>query len=59
MCFEGIAKCFENLEYVKSPNEGIVDFALGVFSMMGNVTKPTHLMHVVHMGGLDQTIRSK
>jgi hypothetical protein len=50
MCFEGIAKCFENLEYVKSPNEGIVDFALGVFFVMGNITKPTHLMHVVHMG---------
>jgi hypothetical protein len=59
ICFEGIAKCFENLEYVKPLNEGIVSSTLGVFSMMRNIAKPTHLLHVVHMGGLDQTIRLK
>ncbi len=62
MCSKGIAECFEsfeNLEYVKPPNEGIVGSALGVFSMMGNIAKSTHLMHVVHMGGLDQTIKPK
>jgi hypothetical protein len=59
MCSEGIVECFENVEYVKPPNEGIVGSTLGVFSMMGNIAKSTHLMHVVHMGGLDQTIRPK
>jgi hypothetical protein len=57
---EGIAKSFENLEYVKPPNEGIVGFALRMFSTMGGggggIAKPTHLMYVVHMGGLDQII---
>ncbi len=34
MCSEGIAKSFENLEYVKPPNEGIVGFSR-VFSTIG------------------------
>jgi hypothetical protein len=50
MYFEGIAKSFENLEYVKSPGEGFVGSILGMFSMMGGIAKPIHLMHVVHMG---------
>ncbi len=50
MYFEGIAKSFENLEYVKSPGEGIVGSILGMFSTMGGIAKPIHLMHVVHMG---------
>jgi hypothetical protein len=55
MCSKNIAKSFENLKYVKPPNYGITSLASGVFSTMGNIAKPTHLMHVVHMG-LDQTI---
>jgi hypothetical protein len=47
LCSKGIAECFENLEYVKPPNEGIVGSTLGVFSMMRNIPKLTHLMHVV------------
>jgi hypothetical protein len=50
MYFEGIAKSFENLEYVKSPSKSIASSILGMFSMMGGIAKPIHLMHVVHMG---------
>jgi hypothetical protein len=53
MYFDGIAKSFENLEYVKPPNESIAGSTLGMFSTMGGIAKPIHLMHVVHMGGLD------
>ncbi len=56
MCFEGIAKSVENLEYVKPPNQGIASFARECFPRWGGIAKPTHLMHVVHMGGLDKTI---
>jgi len=59
MCYKGIIKAFENLKYVKPPNESIASFVSGVFSMMGGIAKPTHFMHVVHMGGLDQTIGPK
>jgi hypothetical protein len=59
MYYEGIAKSFENLEYVKPPNYGTTSSALEVFSMMGVIAKSTHLMYVVHMGGLDQTIGSR
>jgi hypothetical protein len=38
MCSKGIAKSFENLEYVKPPNESIVG-SLGMFSMMGGYCK--------------------
>ncbi len=55
MCSKNIAKSFENLDYVKSPNEGIVGSS-GVFSTMGGIAKPTHLTHVVDIRGLDQTI---
>ncbi len=59
MCSESIAKSFENLKYVKPPNEGIPSSSR-MFSMMGGggggIAKLTHLMHVVHIGGLDQTI---
>jgi len=44
------------------PHEGITSFTLGVFFTMeggGSIGRPTHLMHVVHMGGLDQTIGFK
>jgi hypothetical protein len=41
-------KIFENLEYVKAPNEGIIGSTSGMFSMMGGIAKLTHLMHVVH-----------
>jgi hypothetical protein len=60
MCLKGIAKSFENLKYVKPPNEGITGFSR-MFSMMGGggIAKPTHLMHVVHIGGLDQTIEPR
>ncbi len=51
MCSKGIVESFEILEYVKPFNEGIVGFVLGVFSTMGGIAKPTHLMHVVHIGG--------
>jgi hypothetical protein len=44
---------------VKPPNEGIPSSSR-MFSMMGGggggIAKLTHLMHVVHIGGLDQTI---
>jgi hypothetical protein len=56
MCSKGITEPFENLKYVKPPNEGIASFVSGMFSTMGGIAKPTHFMHVVHMGGLDQTI---
>jgi len=39
MCSEGIAKSFENLKYVKPPNEGIVGSTLGVFSTIGGNCK--------------------
>jgi len=39
MCFEGIAKSFENLEYVKPPNEAIASSAWGVFFHMGGYCK--------------------
>jgi hypothetical protein len=58
MCSEGIAKSFENLEYVKPANEGIVGFSR-VFSTIwggGGIAKLAHLMHVVHIGGLEKTI---
>jgi hypothetical protein len=35
ICFGGIAKSFENLEYVKTPHESIVDYVLTMFSRMG------------------------
>jgi hypothetical protein len=35
MCFEGIAKSFENLKYVKPPNESIIGYISGMFSTMG------------------------
>jgi hypothetical protein len=44
MCFQGIAKSFENLENVKPPNEGIASSTLELFSTMG---------------GLDQIIRPR
>jgi hypothetical protein len=56
MCSKGIAKSFENLKYVKPSNEGIASFVSRMFSTMGGIAKPTHLMHV-HMGGLNQTIK--
>ncbi len=56
MCYEGIAIFFENLEYVKPLNEGIIGFASRMFSKTKGIAKPTHLMHIVHMGGLDKTI---
>jgi hypothetical protein len=59
MCSKGIVESFEILEYVKPFNEGIASFVLGVFFTMGGIAKPTHLMHVVHMGVLDQTIRPR
>jgi hypothetical protein len=31
VCSQSIAKPFENLEYVKTPNESIIDCALRVF----------------------------
>jgi hypothetical protein len=44
MCSENIAKYFENVEYVKTPNEGIASSASRVFSTMGGwgIAKPTH-----------------
>ncbi len=51
MCSKGIVEPFEILEYVKPFNEGTAGFALGVFFTMRGIAKPTHLMHVVHMGG--------
>jgi hypothetical protein len=59
MCSKGIIEPSENLKYVKAPNEGIAGFASRVFSTMGGIAKPTHFMHVVHMGGLDQTIEPR
>ncbi len=52
LCYEGIAKSFENLKYVKPPNEGIVGSTSGIFFTIGGggIAKPTHLMHVIHMG---------
>jgi hypothetical protein len=35
ICFGGIAKSFENLKYVKTPHESIVDYVLAMFSRMG------------------------
>jgi hypothetical protein len=65
MCFENVVKSFENLEYVKSPPPWrYYKFYFGsVFHNGGgggeSIGRPTHLMHVVHMGGLDQTIGFK
>jgi len=56
VCYEGITKSFENLEYVKPPSQGTTNYMPEVFSTMGGIAKPTHLMHVVHMGGLNQII---
>jgi hypothetical protein len=47
---------FENLKYVKPSNYGTASFASKVFSMMRIIAKPTHVMYVVHMGGLNQII---
>jgi hypothetical protein len=50
VCFEGIAKSFENLKYLKPPpNEGIASCVSKVFFTMGGIAKLAHLMHVVHM----------
>jgi hypothetical protein len=54
--FEGIAYSFENPQYVKPPNEGIVGYVSRVFFTMGGIAKLAHLMHVVH---IYQTIRSR
>jgi hypothetical protein len=43
MCFKGIAESFENSKYVKNPNEGIVDCAPRVFSMMDGVLQTQHM----------------
>jgi hypothetical protein len=49
VCFQGIVKSFENLKYVKPPNEGIAGCVSRVFFTMGGIAKPAHLMHVVHI----------
>ncbi len=36
--------------------EGIANSMPKVFSTMGGIAKSTHVMHVVHIGGLNQTI---
>ncbi len=47
VCFNGIAKTFGNLKYVRPPNEGIADCASRVFSMMGGIANPTYLKYIV------------
>ncbi len=47
MYSNGIVEFFENLKYVKPPNEGIAGCALKVFSMMSGIANPTHLKYVV------------
>jgi hypothetical protein len=49
MCSKGITKPFENLKYVKPPNEGIASFVSRVFSTMGGITK-ANTFHA-HKGG--------
>jgi hypothetical protein len=48
--FEGIVKSFENVEYVKPPIRVLQVLPHECFSQWKGVAKPTHLMHVVHMG---------
>jgi hypothetical protein len=43
VCSNGIAKLFENLKYVRPPNEGIVGCVLIMFSMMGGVLQTPHI----------------
>jgi len=59
MCYEGIAKSFENLKYVKPPNKILQVLCWKCFSQLGGgggITKSTHLIHIVHMGNLDEII---
>jgi hypothetical protein len=51
VCSKNIAKPFENLQYVKPPNESITNCVSRVFFFFydGSVVNPTHLMYVVHM----------
>jgi len=39
MCYEDIVKFFENLKYMKPPNEGIASSALGEFSIIKGYCK--------------------
>jgi hypothetical protein len=41
VCFEGIAKSFENPKYVKPPNEGTTSCVSKVFFTMGGIAKPS------------------
>jgi hypothetical protein len=43
MCFEDIVESFENLEYVKPPDEGITSYTLGMFFTMGRVLESQHI----------------
>jgi hypothetical protein len=52
MCSKGIAKSFENLKYVKAPNEGIIGFTLRMFSMMKGYWKANTFYACCTHGGL-------
>jgi hypothetical protein len=60
MQFLCVMRVLQNLlksRICETPQLGYCKFCVGsVFHDWGGIAKPTHLMYVVHMGGLDQTI---